>query len=303
MDYPNNRQLLDLGHRHLMSEHLSQNRPASPFIRATGGELLKRVISAAVLASIGIGATVAGPWPLAVVVAAVSAFLAWEWGRLVRNCEFDDMLFVHVAALVIAIGLTAARLTEYALLVLVVGFVGIAIRRSREYRKLSALGVPYVGLAAIGIIWLRDSNLGLAAVLFVFASVWAHDSVAMFAGRAAGGPRLWPSISPKKTWSGAISGLTASTVIGAAATLFIPGTGIIWLGAIGFLLGLAALIGDLAESSLKRLGRVKNASGLIPGHGGFLDRMDGAIASFALACLIAYLINRDAPGQALLIGL
>ncbi len=285
-----------------MSEHLSQNGPATPFVRPTGGELVKRVISAVILATIGIGATVAGPWPLAVVVVAVSALLAWEWGRLVRNCEFDDMLFVHVAALVIAITLAAAGEMQYALLVLVVGFVAIAIRRSKEYRKLSALGVPYVGIAATGIIWLRDSEQGLAAVLLIFACVWAHDSVAMLAGRAAGGPRLWPSVSPKKTWSGALAGLTASTLVAAVATVFIPGTGVIWLCAIGFLLGLAALIGDLAESSLKRLGRVKNASGLIPGHGGFLDRMDGAIASFALACLIAYSINLDAPAQALLRG-
>lgn len=285
-----------------MSEHLSHNRPATPFVRPTGGELVKRVISAIVLATIGIGATIAGPIPLAVVVIVVSALLAWEWGRLVRNCEFDDMLYVHVAAVALATGLMAAGFATYALVVLAVGFVAIAIRRSREYRKLSALGVPYIGLAAVGIIWLRGSDQGLAAVLLVFACVWAHDSVAMFAGRAAGGPRLWPSISPKKTWSGAIAGLTASTFVAAAAHLFLSGTNPWWLGLLGFLLGFAALVGDLAESSLKRLGRVKNASGLIPGHGGFLDRMDGAIASFALACLIALCLNADAPAQALLRG-
>lgn len=285
-----------------MSEHLSQNQPATPFVRPTGGELVKRVISAIVLAVIGIGATVAGSYALAVVVSVVSALLAWEWGRLVRNCEFDDMLFVHVAALLIAIILAAANLAQYALYVLLAGFIGIAIRRSKEYRKLSALGVPYVGIAAVGIIWLRDSDQGLAAVLLVFACVWAHDSVAMFAGRAAGGPRLWPSISPKKTWSGAIAGLTASTVVAMIAHILIPGTSPLWLGFLGLLLGFAALVGDLAESSLKRLGRVKNASGLIPGHGGFLDRMDGAIASFALACLIALCINSESPAEALLRG-
>ena len=285
-----------------MSEHLSQNQPATPFVRPTGGELVKRVISAIVLAAVGIAATVAGPYALAVLVSIVSAVLAWEWGRLVRNCEFDDMFFVHVAALWLAIILTTANLVDYALYVLVAGFVGIAIRRSREYRKLSALGVPYVGIAAVGMIWLRDSEQGLAAVLLVFACVWAHDSVAMFAGRAAGGPRLWPSISPKKTWSGAIAGLTASTVVALLAHLLTTGTNPLWLGPLGFLLGLAALVGDLAESSLKRLGRVKNASGLIPGHGGFLDRMDGAIASFALACLIALCINYKSPAEALLRG-
>lgn len=284
-----------------MSEHLSGNGSAAPLLRLNG-ELVKRVISAVVLGTIGIGATIAGVYPLAVVVAGVSAVLAWEWGRLVRNCEFDDMWFVHVAAVWLAIGLTIAGLETYALLALAGGFIAIAIRRSREYRKLSALGVPYVGLAAIGILWLREADNGLAAVLLIFVCVWAHDSIAMLAGRAAGGPRLWPSVSPKKTWSGAVAGLTASTGAAAAAHFLIAGSNPLWLAAFGFLMGLAALIGDLAESSLKRLGRVKNASGLIPGHGGFLDRLDGAIASFALACLIALCIDPAAPAKALLGG-
>lgn len=285
-----------------MTEHLSRNQPALPLARASSGELVKRVISAIVLGSLGVGATVAGPWPLAIVVALISAVLAWEWGRLVRNCEFDDLLFVHVTALFLAISLAAAGLMRYALLVLLIGFVAIALWRSKEYVKLSGLGVPYIGIAAIGMIWLRQDEYGLAAVLFIFACVWAHDSVAMLAGRAAGGPRLWPSISPKKTWSGAIAGLTASVLCGAAAHAFLPGTSIVWLAILGFILGLAALIGDLAESSLKRLGRVKNASGLIPGHGGFLDRLDGAIASFAVACLIALCLDPDKPARALMHG-
>lgn len=284
-----------------MSEHLSGNGSAAPLIRLNG-ELVKRVISAFVLGTIGIGATIAGTYPLAVVVAGVSAVLAWEWGRLVRNCEFDDMWFVHVAAVWVSIGLTVTGFETYALLALVAGFIAIAIRRSREYRKLSAFGVPYVGLAAIGILWLREAEFGLAAVLLIFVCVWAHDSVAMLVGRAAGGPRLWPSISPKKTWSGAIAGLTASTVAAAVAHLLLAGSSLIWLALFGLLMGLAALIGDLAESSLKRLGRVKNASGLIPGHGGFLDRLDGAVASFVLACLIALCINPAAPAKALLGG-
>lgn len=286
-----------------MTEHLSENRPAQPFVRPAPNELLKRVISALVLGTLGIGATVAGPWPLAIVVCAVSAVLAWEWGRLARNCEFDDTWFVHVAALLLAVSFAAAGLMQYALLTLVIGFIAIAIRRSREYRKLSALGVPYVGIAAVGIIWLRDSEQGLAAVLLVFACVWAHDSVAMLVGRAIGGPRLWPSVSPKKTWSGAIAGLTASVLVAIIFHGFVAGTELVWLAMMGLVLGIAALIGDLVESGLKRLGRVKNASGLIPGHGGFLDRLDGAVASFALACLIALCVNAEMPARAVLQGL
>lgn len=285
-----------------MTEHLSHNRQAASFKRQSTTELFKRVVSALVLATIGIGAVAAGVWPLAVLISLVSVVLAWEWGRLVRNCEFDELFFAHVAAVLLAIALAAAGLTQYALITLAVGFVAIALWRSKEYVKLSGLGVPYVGIAAVGMIWLRSHEMGLAAVLFVFACVWAHDSVAMLAGRAAGGPRLWPSVSPKKTWSGALAGLASSMVVGAAATFVIPSTSVLWLATLGLILGIAALIGDLAESSLKRLGRVKDASGLIPGHGGFLDRLDGVIASFAVACMIALSLNADAPALALLQG-
>jgi phosphatidate cytidylyltransferase len=286
-----------------MTEHLSQNRPANEFARPAANELFKRVVSAVVLGTIGIGAAVLGPWSLAIVVGAVSAVLAWEWGRLVRNMEFDDTMFVHVGAVLAATCLAAAQLWHYALLALLAGFIAIAIRRSKEYSKLSALGVPYIGIAAVGIIWLRSSDFGLAAVLMIFACVWAHDSFAMLVGRIAGGPRLWPSVSPKKTWTGAIAGLTASLLVGLLTHLFVPGSDAIWLAVLGLLLGVAALLGDLAESGLKRLGRVKNASGLIPGHGGFLDRMDGAVASLALASLIAWCFNADIPARGLLLGM
>jgi phosphatidate cytidylyltransferase len=283
-----------------MTDHLAPNQPAAKFARPPTNELLKRFVSAVVLGAIGIFATVTGVWPLAIIVSAVSGVLAWEWGRLVRNQQFDDTLILHVAALLFAIGFATAGMMRLALLALLIGAVVIAIRRSKEYNKLSAIGVPYVGIAAIGIIWLRSSEQGLAAVLLIFACVWAHDSVAMFAGRAAGGPRLWPSVSPKKTWSGAIAGLLASTITAALAVFLIPEANVVWLAVLGLIFGVAALLGDLAESSLKRLGRVKNASGLIPGHGGFLDRLDGAVASFSVACLIALYLNAEMPARALL---
>lgn len=285
-----------------MTQHVSKEPPATPFARLAPNELTKRVISAMVLGVMAIGAAVGGAWPLAVMVSIGAIVLAWEWGRLVRNSEFDDTMYVHVATLLIAIALAAGELMDYALITLFCGFVAIAIRRSREYRKLSALGVLYIGLAAIGVVWLRLDDWGLAAILLIFACVWAHDTIAMVIGRALGGPRLWPTVSPRKTWSGAVAGLSASMVVASAAYVFLPNTNLAWLAALGLVLGVAALFGDLAASSLKRLGRVKNASGLIPGHGGFLDRLDGAIASFLIACLIALSIDAGHPATALLQG-
>ncbi len=279
---------------------MHHDRASAPLVRSRWSELAKRALSALVLGLIGVSATLVGVWPLAFLVAIVTTLLAWEWGRLVRNRTFDDVFYIHVATLWIAVALAAAKLPVYALTALVVGAITIAIRRSTEYNKLSAVGVLYIGFAVVGIIWLRTDTLGAFAVLFVFACVWAHDTVAMLSGRAVGGPRLWPSVSPKKTWSGAISGIAASIIVATAAAFLLENSSVVWFMILGVVLGAAALLGDLAESGLKRLGRVKNASGLIPGHGGFLDRLDGAIASFILACLIALSLNESAPARALL---
>ena len=124
----------------------------------------------------------------------------------------------------------------------------------------------------------------------------------MFTGRTFGGPRLWPQISPQKTWAGAIGGLAASVLVGGLTSLILPGTNFVWLAGLGLVIGVAAFLGDLAESALKRLGGLKNASSLIPGHGGFLDRLDGAILSFTLAAMIALLINAGEPGRGLIFG-
>jgi phosphatidate cytidylyltransferase len=122
-------------------------------------------------------------------------------------------------------------------------------------------------------------------VLWLFVTVWASDTGAFVTGRAIGGPRLWPRLSPSKTWSGAVGGLIATALVGglaalwagAAATLLVPA---------GIALGIAAQAGDLAESLAKRRFGVKDSGGLIPGHGGLLDRLDGMLAAAALLSLM-----------------
>ena len=122
------------------------------------------------------------------------------------------------------------------------------------------------------------------------------------AGRSIGGPKLWPEVSPNKTWSGLIGGVLAAAITG---VLFakISGTGSAsWLASLGFIMGLVAQGGDLAESALKRHFNLKDASHLIPGHGGFMDRMDGVVTASIAAALIAFAIDAYAPARALLYG-
>ena len=167
---------------------------------------------------------------------------------------------------------------------------------------ISALGVPYAGLPALALLWLRsDVGFGLQATLYVLVVVWAMDIFALFGGRSIGGPKLWPRVSPNKTWAGLLSGAAASTIAGAA---FAKGVGgpVAALAATGLVLGLVSQAGDLAESALKRSYGVKDSSGLIPGHGGFLDRVDGVVAASIGAAIISLVVNAEAPGRALLFG-
>jgi phosphatidate cytidylyltransferase len=149
------------------------------------------------------------------------------------------------------------------------------------------LGACYAGaMLAAPLVIRADARLGFVAMIFLFAAVWATDVAAYFAGRLVGGPKLCPAISPNKTWSGAVAG----TAAGMAAGLVVAAVGgiepIAPLVAVGFLLSVVAQCGDLFESALKRRFGVKDASHVIPGHGGLMDRLDGFLTAAVAAALI-----------------
>ncbi|MGA8612134.1 MAG: phosphatidate cytidylyltransferase, partial [Xanthobacteraceae bacterium] len=163
-------------------------------------------------------------------------------------------------------------------------------------------GVIYAGVAFLGPALLRrDAEFGFAAFLFLAVTVWMTDILAYFVGRAVGGPLLWPQVSPKKTWSGALGGL-AGGVVGGTLVAYASGVGS--LGTAIVALGLSALsqAGDLFESAVKRRFGTKDTGRLIPGHGGLMDRLD----SFVVAALAAVLIGvlhqgTHAPAHGLLV--
>ncbi len=148
-------------------------------------------------------------------------------------------------------------------------------------------GIFYVGFPALALILLRgDSHYGFAAILWVFLVVWSADTLAYFAGRIIGGPRLAPVISPKKTWAG-LGGAVAGSALVSFIFAWVTQLDGIWTLAI--LAGCLAVVeqaGDLFESSLKRFHGVKDSGRLIPGHGGVIDRVDGLIAVAVAAALI-----------------
>jgi phosphatidate cytidylyltransferase len=167
----------------------------------------------------------------------------------------------------------------------------------------AAGGVLYAGMAYLGPALLRrDAQLGLTALLFLAATVWMTDICAFAAGRAIGGPLLWPAVSPGKTWAGAVGGLAGGI---AAGVLVAYASGIGDLPAVGIvalLLSVLTQLGDLFESAVKRRFDAKDSGGLIPGHGGLMDRLDGFLVAAVAALLIGVLRNgTDAPAVGLLI--
>lgn len=181
-----------------------------------------------------------------------------------------------------------------------------------EWRKLirgdshawfwSAFGVLYLGLPILGLVWFRaDTDLGLMVIFFLFMIVWSADTAAYFTGRAIGGPKLAPSISPGKTWAGFAGGLITPTLLATGFALWLGNTSAIALGAVGAILAVASQMGDLAESAIKRKFHVKDSGNILPGHGGLFDRVDGLIGASIAAGVIAALRSLHEPGKALLI--
>ncbi|MBM3482757.1 MAG: phosphatidate cytidylyltransferase [Alphaproteobacteria bacterium] len=222
---------------------------ADPPQRARRGDLIRRLLAALPLAAIALGAAYLGGPAFYVVVAVVGLLMAREWARM-------------------------------------------AYRRSRNQVAnvaIVAAGFLLLFVLAAATCWLRGGlEEGRATMFWLFVVVWSTDSAAYLVGRALRGPRLAPRISPKKTWSGAVGGLVCALLVaigmgeGVYAAGWLsdaPSTVRVALAGLG--VGLLAILGDLFESWIKRRYGVKDSGALIPGHGGFLDRLD----SFSAAAL------------------
>lgn len=264
-------------------------------------DIWPRVASGLALAGLSFALLYAGPYPFAALVLVVALLMSWEWCQVVRDGGIDAVLIVH--GLVVAAGTILAALGYAALglLAVLAGAIIVTALRFGEKSHLSTFGVLYTGLPAISLLWLRGSDtLGFHAVLLLLLLVSLTDIGAYFSGRLIGGPKLWPAVSPNKTWAGLVGGIALSVAAGALYARLVPGTSPATLAATGLLIGLVAQAGDLAESALKRTFGKKDASHLIPGHGGFMDRMDGLAAAAVAVAVQSVAVNMHAPARALL---
>lgn len=253
-------------------------------------ELFLRVASALVLGPLVLVAAWYGGWPFTVLIMVGAALVLYEWtGLSGRSPALVVELGTGAAVLAAIAAVMGERLVIAAgLLVVAVGFA-LVVAASNRRRPWLAAGLLYAGVSGAALVLLRRGDAGLVALIFLFAVVWMTDIAAYFVGRALGGPKLWPAVSPNKTWSGAIGGLAGGTVAG-AATSFFAGFGLpLGVLAVAIAISVSGQAGDLAESAIKRHFGKKDSGHLIPGHGGLMDRADALVFGAVVAALVGAL--------------
>lgn len=248
-------------------------------------DLAPRVLAGAGMAIVGVGAVVAGGVWIAALAVLLSGLMIWELAAMTApDRPGEARALGALAALCLA-----AILWRHAPFALALAFVPPALgalRPRRERLVFLVYGVA-VMLTGYGFVALRG-GLGLGFLLWLVAVVVASDILGYFAGRILGGPKFWPKVSPKKTWSGTVAGWVGAGLVGAAFTLWAGGPA--WLFLLSALTALAGQMGDIAESAIKRRLGVKDSSHLIPGHGGVLDRFDAVIGAILFLILWGFVL-------------
>jgi phosphatidate cytidylyltransferase len=278
-------------------------REAAPAAVAERGSrnLVVRVCVALVLAPAAIAIAYTGGWLWTLLVTLAAIGLYVEWLMIVGAAREMRVVTSGVVALAISgVGLAAGRI-DASLLAAALGFAAVAVLSSR-LRHWNTAGFFYAAAAEIASVMVRrDHAYGFVALMLILLVVWATDIGGYFAGRGIGGPKLWPRVSPKKTWAGAVGGFAASEVVAAVFVAFgigKPGP-VLLLGAV---LSIVSQFGDLFESAVKRRFGVKDSSHLIPGHGGLMDRLDGFVAAIVMAAIFGLLRGGvDGVGRGLMI--
>ena len=263
--------------------------------------LLMRVAAAAVLVPLAVGIAYAGGWLWTALVTLAAIGLFVEWLAVVGLSGAMRAAVTGAAALGVAGVCFAFGQIDIALLVLGGGLAAVAAL-APERRGWAAAGFLYAAAAEVGSVLVRlDPVKGFAALMFVLLIVWVTDSGGYFAGRSIGGPKLWPRVSPKKTWAGAAGALAASLAVAFGFAMFELGrTGPLLM--LGAALSIVSQLGDLLESAVKRRFGVKDSGHIIPGHGGLMDRLDGFIAAVVVAALFGFLRGgADGVGRGLMV--
>lgn len=262
--------------------------------------LMTRTITAVAYGAVVLGAIALGPLSTGVVFGIMAGWAALEFYAMSRRESRLPNEFIGVAAagsmpLAAALwGMAGLSAIMTALIAASLVWHVVFVRVRTTDTATTVFGALYPGfLLAYLVLIIRDFAGGTELALAVVISVWVNDSFAYFFGSMLGRHKMAPRISPKKSWEGFVAGLVGTVVVWTLLVLTIPrffpglpqtGLSVVWALATGIAVGIAVVIGDLAESRMKREAGVKDSGNALPGHGGFLDRLDSLI----LVCLVAY---------------
>lgn len=265
--------------------------------------LALRVASASVLGPLALVTAYLGGWPFALFWGLAGVAVLWEWTTLVAGPNHRLMLSACGSAIAVAAMVAGLGRPVTAILLVGLGVLAALVFAPRERRLWITAGIGYAGSMLLAPMLLRaDAIHGFLAMALLFAVVWTTDVLGYFAGRAFGGPKLMPAVSPKKTWSGAIAGTFGAMIVAVLIAALFGSFNRPAIALIALLLSVVAQLGDLMESWVKRQFGAKDASQLIPGHGGVMDRLDGFWAAALLGCLIGLARGGfDAPARGLLV--
>ena len=252
-------------------------------------DLLPRVISALVMVLVGLAAVVQGGIVFLALISMVCGVMIWELARMLspeRPGVALQLALLTGVAFFVAMNLSPVFTAPLLLAPALVGFGQIG-----KLRLLYTVYAVFITLAGFGMVLVRD-GLGFDWMIWVIVIVIVSDVAGYFAGKSIGGAKLWPRVSPNKTWPGTVAGWIGAAVVGfffgsdlgVGATLVFP----------SMLLAMAAQAGDIAESALKRRAGVKDSSNLIPGHGGLLGRFDGMLGASVLVLIVGQFVGLPA---------
>ena len=219
-------------------------------------------------------------WVLATVAALI---MGGEWAGLTR-AEDKRRFMQYALCIPLALMSPLAAGPSIVALAAIAGATIFTLIVTRN--RWLAAGVPYVALPIMALLWIRMQEDGLLLAFWALSLVWATDIGAFFAGRNFGGPKVAPSISPNKTWSGLIGGMIAALLLGWGLTSYYDLPFQLAMASPG--LALLAQVGDFFESWMKRRAGVKDSGTILPGHGGVLDRLDGVVTSLPVAALLIW---------------